>query len=364
MFRNKALLILLAVLTLAFSACQASGTKQTDDGLMAESLIMPEEANYKTVQVKVADYQKVEKGNAAVVFPYGAALSMDKSAKLQQILVSSGDLVEAGDVIAVFEPENRDTERADLQLRLQRAQEALETGKQDRLEAIAEMEEDNAKLQGYELKIAEVQLEKLRISYEQFVYSQQRTINSIAKSLAEVNEVVSENVLVAPFAGKITNVSALFPGDQVPAGRVVASMSATEYCWGGITDKADELIYNRDILFKYQRRHESYELTGTIVAAPGILPNEVSFSYALADVEAPVPLNTVEGTVEYTFVTEEVKSALVVDRRAIHKEDGKSFVYLLEDGVVKKRYVQVASNNTEVAWILDGLTEGQSVMVE
>lgn len=365
MFRNKAFLILLAVMTFVLTACQAGGTQAQDNGLISESLILPEEVNYNTAQVTVADYEKTVGGNAAVVYPYGATLSPDFSgAKLKEILVSSGASVQKGEAVAIFELPSRSTELAELQLQLQRAQESLETGKLDRLEAIAEKEEDNARLQGYKLKIAEVELEKLRIAYEQFVYGQQRTINNIAKSITELEEEASDNVLTAPFDGVVTNVAALFPGDQVAAGRTIVTMQASDYYWVGISDHPDELIYNREVVIEYGSKNDRKTMTGKIVAAPGILPDDVSISYALVEVDETVDPSTIQKGVEYSFVTEEVPSALVVDRKAIEKEDGKSYVYLLEDGVVKKRYVQVGSSNTEVAWILDGLSEGQSVMVD
>ena len=55
---------------------------------------------------------------------------------------------------------------------------------------------------------------------------------------------------------------------------------------------------------------------------------------------------------------------LLVDWRAVDSENGKSYVYVLEDDMVQKRYVAPGLNNREKVWILDGLHEGQTVIAD
>jgi hypothetical protein len=68
-------------------------------------------------------------------------------------------------------------------------------------------------------------------------------------------------------------------------------------------------------------------------------------------------------SVNFSVNAEEVTDAILVDRKLLTQESGKFAVNILEDDMVKKRYVTVASNNLQTYWILDGLTEGQTLVV-
>ena len=67
---------------------------------------------------------------------------------------------------------------------------------------------------------------------------------------------------------------------------------------------------------------------------------------------------------EYQANSQELKNVLLVDKDAVQKEEGKYFVYLLEDGVVHKRYVSLGLENKKSVWILDGLSEGQELILD
>ena len=53
----------------------------------------------------------------------------------------------------------------------------------------------------------------------------------------------------------------------------------------------------------------------------------------------------------------------LLDQRAVQKEDGKYCVRILDGDTVQKRYVAAVKVNTEKMWILDGLSEGQLLIV-
>jgi hypothetical protein len=67
---------------------------------------------------------------------------------------------------------------------------------------------------------------------------------------------------------------------------------------------------------------------------------------------------------EFTAKYQELKDVLLVSKEAVRKEDGKTYVYILEDGVVHKRFVTVGLSGKTHAWILDGLREGQAVILD
>ena len=77
-----------------------------------------------------------------------------------------------------------------------------------------------------------------------------------------------------------------------------------------------------------------------------------------------MPPNELTGTLKYQYNAEELRDVLLVDWSAVEAEKGKSYVYVLEDDMVQKRYVVPGLNNREKMWILDGLREGQTVIAD
>ena len=60
----------------------------------------------------------------------------------------------------------------------------------------------------------------------------------------------------------------------------------------------------------------------------------------------------------------DLHNVLLVNRSAIKKDESRRYVYVLDGETVKKRYVVEGENNMSTTWILDGLTEGQTLILD
>jgi multidrug efflux pump subunit AcrA (membrane-fusion protein) len=60
----------------------------------------------------------------------------------------------------------------------------------------------------------------------------------------------------------------------------------------------------------------------------------------------------------------ELSGVMVLPSAAVYNEDGRRFVYLYEDGIMKKRYVTVGMSSVDSVQILDGLAVGQKVVLD
>ena len=74
-------------------------------------------------------------------------------------------------------------------------------------------------------------------------------------------------------------------------------------------------------------------------------------------------MDTILNTPMYYSEEESVKQVVMVDRSAVHKDDNGSYVYILNDGILQKRYVLCGLSNVDHVWIIDGLTEGQTLVL-
>ena len=70
-----------------------------------------------------------------------------------------------------------------------------------------------------------------------------------------------------------------------------------------------------------------------------------------------------KGGIKFRATLEEVRDILVLERKAVEREDGKEFVYVLDGDTVQKRFIKTAEGTVDV-WVLDGLTEGQTLIVD
>ena len=58
-----------------------------------------------------------------------------------------------------------------------------------------------------------------------------------------------------------------------------------------------------------------------------------------------------------------LEGTLLVERNAVYTSKGKKYVLLVEDGVTKKRFVTVGPGSNSTICILDGISEGDSVVI-
>lgn len=336
------------------------------DVIAGEQLLMSSQGNYEIAAVQKGDYVKESQGSASVVYPIRTELSWENgSARYDEILVRKGDVVKEGEVLATFVIEESDVELQELKLKLQRTEEQFEKEKQERLTAIAKAKEDaKEELNAHRLTIAEQNIEKLQISYEKYIYQTEKEIANLKEQMEEISEILEDNQLVAPYDGIIESVITYNQGDKVTAGKTLITMYSTE----GYLLKADgaegKLRYNMDVTIETGRKNDRKTLTGKVIAASNILPTTVSQSYTVIQVDGNVSPDTFVQSIQYKGNTEELRDILLVKKKAVHTEDKKNYVYTWENETVLKRFVVKGLNNLEDIWILDGLSEGQSVILD
>jgi len=373
MSRNKAVILLILVTGMLLTACQSrSADSVQEQTLFGEGVMLPQEVNYNIVEAAFGDYQKLVQGNAgrgSVTLEY--VLEKDlywetQNARFQEVLVREGDFVKEGDTLAVFDLEADTVALKELELELARTREEYARGCRDKQDAITEATEDTLEegLTLERLRIEELQVEKLQVAYEQYVYQMERTLAALEEDLTELREEVENNTLIAPFDGVVSWVIPYSKGDKVSAGATLITMFSPNEFYLKTTDYVDQLKYATEITLEAGNKNDRKTYVGRVVSAPYILPDTVSQKYAYVRLDPGVTLDKLTGTISYSACVEELQDVLLVRKSAIHSEDGKSYVYLLEDDIVKKRYVQTGVSNTEMIWLLDGVEPGQSLILD
>lgn len=363
----KAAAVSLSVMLLT-AAC--GGQVPENQDLLTENLLTAEQANYKTVQVETGEYEKISTGKASVIYLVESELCWEKdNAYYREAAVTAGQEVKEGDVLVRFDLQESQVELETLKLQLRRKKEEVAEEKADRLAAIADAEDAAETLreqesQKYDAEIAELKAERLEVEYDQFLYQSEKEIAQIEERISQMEQEAGENVLLAPFDGVVETVTRYSEGDKVVPGQVLVTMYATDRLLLKAENASGKLRYNMDVTIQAGNQNNLVSYQGKVVAAPNILPESLSEDLILIELEEAVTPKDLKGNITYEGSTEALQNILVADRKAIQSEDGKTFVNVLEDDMVQKRYVVTVLNNTEKVWILDGLSEGQTLIVD
>jgi multidrug efflux pump subunit AcrA (membrane-fusion protein) len=374
MLKNKFVCYLLSI-TACLCLCGCGKQEETK----IEALIAPEKANYDTEQVEKADYLTESQGDVSIEFPKELKLSWDvEGATVKEVLVEKGQEVKAGDVLMTFQVEVDKIALEELEIQLLRKQEDY-ARKKDVMEVqLREAEEEAEEIvNGHSYRIAVLNVEKKRIDYEQYVYQTEKAIGELEEKVREQKELLVNTEMKAPIDGIIGSVPYSSEGEPVAVGETLITMFATDEVLLKVSRAGEKLRYNMEVVVTKGNKSNGKQYRGRVISAPNILPGTVQQDFALIALEEEMTLADYgyetkgpgrgygfRTKMEFTAKYQELKDVLLVSKEAIRKEDGKTYVYILEDGVVHKRFVTVGLSGKTHAWILDGLREGQAVILD
>lgn len=319
-------------------------------------------AKHKTVTVEKGDFIQTETDTLRLVYTQIAELSWDQSnACYQEVFVKKNQKVKAGDVLISFTIQGSEAELASLQLQLKRANENLQRGRESREQTIRVRKEVAVGLESYDRQIALLEVEKLQAEYEQFLYQASREVAQLEQKIADIEAQKENNVLRAPFDGVISKVISCSLGDNVVPGQVLITM----YSPDSVRLRARTTttpLYNMPVTVETTNIGDVY--TGRVVAAPNAVPSPLKQNTVLVQLDGEVSTELFSRTLKLTFETQRIHNVLTVSRKAIQTEGEKTFVYVLDGDMVQKRYIEVKTGLSATAWVLDGLTEGMTVIAD
>ena len=177
MFRNKKswIILVMCILMLLLAGCSKSDTETAE--LMSEELIVPQEANYKTVTVEVGEYINQRTTSGSVAFLITSDLYWDKEGcRYQEVLVEQGAKVSEGDVLIRFSTDESEVSLEEKQLNLMRIQEEYAVSRSDKQKEIATAKEGLEGLTSYDYEIAQQRIYAMQTSYEQYCYEKEYQI--------------------------------------------------------------------------------------------------------------------------------------------------------------------------------------------
>jgi RND family efflux transporter MFP subunit len=223
--------------------------------------------------------------------------------------------------------------------------------------------------------ISREEFEKAKRSYESLLIEsgvKQEEVMAAAKGLtqAEIDAKIAQMELErtkirAPFAGIISDIK-VSPQENISAGRELFTL----------VDISQIKVQARVLETEIGKMKVGYEATLRFSAYPGktfkghveavspiINPEDRTCAVHIA-VENPQEEIKPGMHAEVEIAADIYKDRLLVPQEAVLVRGGRKLVFAVEEGLAKWRYIEVGLENKDYAEVLDGVKEGEMVIVE
>lgn len=366
--------VLLAAL-LAAGALTACAGGEAAQGPLLLTAAGEQAANERTVRVERGTLVQEFRASASVQSVREVTVYLEaEDAQFVEHRVQNGQRVEAGDVLSVFRKRSDNVRLAEIEVELQGLAAEREDGLYDRDKADEDLRE-----QLYELEILpsdektyrvyvqgqvlQAQLARSALEREQFLLRLEERERKLSAEREEILAGERDLTVIAPVSGVVTGLQTLSPGENCEAGRALLRVYDLErYLLRAGEGILGELRVGQAVTIEYGPADERKTAPGVVVSAQSLLPPDLDAGGAAVAVQEDIPAADL---VNPSVVSQEkiLEDALLLPRTAVGSENGQSYVLLRKDGSPRKRFVQVGPQSNDQVVILDGVTEGQEVVL-
>lgn len=387
-------------------------------GLGAYSYIA--KSSGEVIEETIIKEQKVKSGNIKIDFiGDGEAqisvvnLDFEISGKLEELYVSNGQQIKAGDVVAKLDDTDYVNKLKSTQAEYQKAVTKLEQAKENHeLEIISEkqkLDELKSKLDqiGAEylpmLEIKEVYSEQVleikKASYESAksayeaqlqkyniilngsknVEMEKANVEAAKISLEIAKNDLNKTVLTAPIDATILNIS-YKPGESIPVvqGSGDITSDTNHFMIMSDSDKVEVKVpvseidlANVGIGQNVEVEFEAYEsqlFTGKVLSIDSLplIDNNGLVTYdAILELDGGIDKIKTGMTGTVSFILNQRQNVLVIPNKAVGIEDGKQVVKVKnEDGNIETRFIKTGLTNGTNVEVTDGLKVGETLIIE
>ena len=364
MWQNKSRKIrrLCLVLSLILSLCLSMQVSASSE-LIPEGEIQSDRVIYKTETVAPGKIQTTISKGADIYYPKTETVIYEGPEATYVGIACLGNQTEvkAGDPLIEINVKVDEVGIVEKQLALERRQASFEKGKEDREKDIKDLEEQiqKAGTEREKQKLA-IRVEIAKIRLEQYIFSEENTIKSQQAAIDEQLALKEVHYIYATADGTVSQIPYYSEGDVIYTGQAVAVITEQDVC---MFKSDSELAYGLDVVVRSNGR-EPQVMNGKIVASSSVLTSDKPFTLIAVTGET-IPKSTNRTSWSFDVTTEDIQNVLMISRQAVEKDDKKEFVTLLDEAnMPHKRFIKSVLTAVDGVWILDGLKDGDRVVIK
>jgi RND family efflux transporter MFP subunit len=169
----------------------------------------------------------------------------------------------------------------------------------------------------------------------------------------------------APFSGIIADIQAS-PGEHVSVERelfTLVNISRIQVHARVLESEIGKMQVGREVDLRFSA-HPGKVFKGKVSAISPIVNPEYKTCKVFVDVENPEEELKPGMHAEVEIAAEIHKNKLLIPQDAILTRSQRKLLFVVEDGLAKWRYIEIGLENEEYAEVLDGVKEGEQVIVE
>lgn len=328
----------LIVLILFISGCTFL---PKEEPVLAPPLTEPAELDYNTAEVTRGDIAVAVQGVGSMIPKNNTDLHYTSDGgRLKEILVAEGDKIEKGQILAEVETGNLAFDIQQAELELQKAKIRL-----NQMNA-------NADIDKYTKEIAELDV--------------QGQLNR----LTFLRNQMEASKLTSPLNGVVTFVADIRQGEAIQAYHSIFQVAETSELQlqyqGYEPEDVSEVTLGMEATIEFDG--ENY--AGEVVQTPKSVPLDISkedpdfYSKTILINIEDMPKDIAYGNmIKFQIVTAEKEDTLMIPRSALRTVAGQHYVQLLTDNTKREINIEAGIMSSTEVEILDGLEEGDVVII-
>ncbi|HRD01971.1 MAG TPA: efflux RND transporter periplasmic adaptor subunit [Candidatus Saccharicenans sp.] len=396
--RKTVLVTLLAIIVIMLAAggYWLSKKKSAEESTVAENQSTPPTAetqsiapiSVKVARAEVMDLEKRIKSPGEVYTERNVILKAEVGGVLKKLYVQEGKHVRQGELLAELDDtsyrlrlEEKEAARlkALTELLLDRLfqEPGLTAANKEESLDIKKAEEALKKAESAyrEGLISQAELERARLDYELAQISSGLKRDEIIASSrgltqAEVDAKIArleleKTKITAPFSGIITGIK-VAPGETIDAGRelfTLVDVSQLKITAKVLETEVSKIKVGREADVRFSA-FPGRVFKGEVVAVSPIINKEDKTCSVFIGLNNPAEEIKPGMHAEIEIVTEIFPKRLLVPQAAVLVRGGRPLVFVVENGLAKWRYIEAGQENEQYVEVLDGIKEGEPVIIE
>lgn len=219
-----------------------------------------------------------------------------------------------------------------------------------------------------EIALKKNEIEQMKTLQRQDKELRALELNNKQKELSELDVSINDNVIRAPFAGRIVYGDTLVPGSWVNAEDPVVFL-ADDSRFTVVCGNISDTVINRSSHIFAKIGDKEYQLEYIPIDPDEytkmmLLGEEVNTRFEIIATEDELAQLEVGQYVAICMWRDYVPDALLVPSNAVQSDAGGKYVYVEENGSRVKRTVKTGLETDSITQILEGLKEGDVVYVK
>lgn len=330
--------------------------------LLQSTSVTADELGFVTTTVERGTISVTSQTNVSVEYPHREPIvfySGYGSASFVKYYVDRYDMVEEGDPIAEIYTFVDDIDYEELCLDLERARQERDDFYVKYEKEIAQAEENIEKAGSErEKKLARFEWELCKIDLDSTKEELDRKVEQLEERMESIEEAKETTQILAPATGSVGRLQSYWPWETIYNGTVLGEIYLVDEPIFSVQDLTGILRYGMKIDIEDSKGNH-YE--GTVVSCS---KRYLSDGFAKDDAyiqmeELPEQLSNMTAHYE----TMRIENVLIVDSKAVKTDNDGSYVMVLADGKLMKRYFVAGRSTNGKCYVVDGLDEGMTVVI-